>query len=390
MADLIIPGVPDAVTVNIFNGKTSAVSEYDGTSLNVSGVTLNAILKSLDTAVAALQTADINIATSQVDDITSLTLAEFTGNTTLDDLLEAIDTWANTLASTSITHDASGYSFLDTGSANVDAVLDDIDTKLNGFAGTSVAISDGAFSNISGATAQLALGSADSLITTNISNISSNSSAITALQNADQTEVNTLTIGGGTISLDPASNKKFQYVKGTATITSNWTIQTAGTPANGDEFWVFYDAAITPTASETVTIFGTTLTDAEALSATILFIAKYSDSGWRYLKLVDSDYLSANIQRNHDVVAVSASPYPASANETLLVNASGGSITVNLPAAAVASGREINVKKTDATGNSVILDGNLAETIDGAATQSITTQYESLRVVSDGSNWHIV
>jgi len=39
--------------------------------------------------------------------------------------------------------------------------------------------------------------------------------------------------------------------------------------------------------------------------------------------------------------------------------------------------------------NSVILDGNSSETINGATTATIDAQYTSLSLVCDGSNWHI-
>lgn len=74
----------------------------------------------------------------------------------------------------------------------------------------------------------------------------------------------------------------------------------------------------------------------------------------------------------------------------ILANATGGAITVNLPAVASSAGRGLVVKKTDASGNAVTLDGSGAETIDGAATQAITAQYDALMVVCDGSAWWIV
>lgn len=73
-----------------------------------------------------------------------------------------------------------------------------------------------------------------------------------------------------------------------------------------------------------------------------------------------------------------------------LCSASGGAITLTLPAAASWTGHEINCKKTDSTANVVTIDGNSAETIDGAATRALKTQYESITLISDGSNWWIV
>lgn len=75
---------------------------------------------------------------------------------------------------------------------------------------------------------------------------------------------------------------------------------------------------------------------------------------------------------------------------TVTCDASGGAFTVTLPASANSKWHIYNIKKTDSTGNAVTIDGNAAETIDGAATKSLNLQYEALTIQSDGSNWHII
>lgn len=74
----------------------------------------------------------------------------------------------------------------------------------------------------------------------------------------------------------------------------------------------------------------------------------------------------------------------------LLVDATTGAVTVNLPAAASAEGALIVVKKTDASANAVTIDANASETIDGAATQALAAQYDALTVACDGAGWWIV
>lgn len=83
------------------------------------------------------------------------------------------------------------------------------------------------------------------------------------------------------------------------------------------------------------------------------------------------------------------SPYTVvSTDYTILCNAVSGNITVNLPAAATSS-RELTIKKIDASGNSVTIDGNASETIDGSTTKATTTQYFAWEIQSDLSNWYI-
>jgi len=68
-----------------------------------------------------------------------------------------------------------------------------------------------------------------------------------------------------------------------------------------------------------------------------------------------------------------------------------GSFTITLPSPSISgNGAEIIVKKTS-TGASTVTISASAGTIDGATTQSLTTQYSSYTFVSDGStNWWII
>jgi hypothetical protein len=77
--------------------------------------------------------------------------------------------------------------------------------------------------------------------------------------------------------------------------------------------------------------------------------------------------------------------------ETVLVDATGGNVTITLPLAAASPFRKYNIKKIDATANTVTITGSGGETIDGAATQVIVTQYATLSPESDHiSTWSIV
>lgn len=77
-------------------------------------------------------------------------------------------------------------------------------------------------------------------------------------------------------------------------------------------------------------------------------------------------------------------------DKIILGNATGGPFTVTLPPAAQYEGKQFIIKKTDASANAVTIDGNGSETIDGALTVALSTQYESRTVVSNGSNWSII
>ena len=73
-----------------------------------------------------------------------------------------------------------------------------------------------------------------------------------------------------------------------------------------------------------------------------------------------------------------------------MVNTGVGGITLTLPATSGNSGLWYTLKKTNADASALTIDGNLAETIDGAATHTaVDAQYDVITLVSDGSNWHI-
>jgi flagellar hook assembly protein FlgD len=90
-------------------------------------------------------------------------------------------------------------------------------------------------------------------------------------------------------------------------------------------------------------------------------------------------------------VATKTASYTATAaDEVILVSAASGAVTITLPAASGAAGRRYTIKKTDVGLNTVTIDGNGSETIDGALTLVIANQYEAYTIVCNGSGWFVV
>lgn len=90
------------------------------------------------------------------------------------------------------------------------------------------------------------------------------------------------------------------------------------------------------------------------------------------------------------VVAKTTTYTATDSDELILADATGGAFTVALPTAVGRVGKIFRVKKTDAVANNVTVDGDGSETIDGATTQVITTQYDTVPCVSDGTEWWII
>lgn len=87
----------------------------------------------------------------------------------------------------------------------------------------------------------------------------------------------------------------------------------------------------------------------------------------------------------------SQSPYTLlSGDYTILADATSGNLTMTLQAAASHTGRIYKIKKIDASVNTVTIDANGSETIDGATTQVISTQWASVTIQSNGTSWFIV
>ncbi len=90
------------------------------------------------------------------------------------------------------------------------------------------------------------------------------------------------------------------------------------------------------------------------------------------------------------IKTVTASYSATWADEIILVDASGAAVTVTLPPPASYPNVPITIKKIDSSTNVVTINPNATETIDGAASQSLSAQNAFITVVSDGVNWYIV
>jgi len=76
-------------------------------------------------------------------------------------------------------------------------------------------------------------------------------------------------------------------------------------------------------------------------------------------------------------------------HEVVLCDATSGAFTATLPAAATYSGKRYVLKKIDSSANAITIDGNGAETIDDATTQTLSSRYDSVTLFCDGTEWWI-
>jgi len=88
------------------------------------------------------------------------------------------------------------------------------------------------------------------------------------------------------------------------------------------------------------------------------------------------------------ISTVSSSTTLNNGHHTVLVNT--GVATITLPPASNSVGRIYIIKKIAATAGIITIDANLSETIDGTLTKSISAQWESITIQSNGSEWFIL
>jgi len=100
----------------------------------------------------------------------------------------------------------------------------------------------------------------------------------------------------------------------------------------------------------------------------------------------------SNVWIHNIPVVVGASPYLATIQETVKVDADTGAITIQLPTAVGIAGQQLKVVSlSDTIGPPVCtLQPFGAETINSDPTKTITTPRERYTLESDGANWLVV
>ena len=92
-------------------------------------------------------------------------------------------------------------------------------------------------------------------------------------------------------------------------------------------------------------------------------------------------HVGSNITASGDVTVGAGTFY--------LVATGSGNVTIGLPAAATCANMILSFKKI-AAANSMILDANASETIDGATTKTLGDQWSWVTIISNGTSWFII
>ena len=100
--------------------------------------------------------------------------------------------------------------------------------------------------------------------------------------------------------------------------------------------------------------------------------------------LVDGSVMSAQYR------TVTTTGNVVSGDYLIVANAAGGAITMTLPPAALVPGRIYTFKRINSGANAVVIDPSGAETIDGAATYTLSAQWNSVTIMNNGIAWFIL
>lgn len=110
-----------------------------------------------------------------------------------------------------------------------------------------------------------------------------------------------------------------------------------------------------------------------------------ADSVWKKWFNNFYEYVTKSIVLNFNTTSVALT---ADKEVVVLVDTSGGAVTVTLNPAAENEGRCYYIKDTDGGANAVTIDANGSETIDGSLTLVLATARGTAKLICDGANWH--
>jgi hypothetical protein len=111
---------------------------------------------------------------------------------------------------------------------------------------------------------------------------------------------------------------------------------------------------------------------------------------YRLLNKVETSINQAAQGRLFPVRRITSSTTLSVDDATVLVDASGGAVTVTLRPARECEQKRVTIKKVDSSANAVTIDADGSETIDGATAKSLASQYNYIELVAEGGAWWIV
>jgi hypothetical protein len=168
------------------------------------------------------------------------------------------------------------------------------------------------------------------------------------------------------------------------TVTGGSFIPTSSTaPANGMYLQAANSVSLIANSVERIRMPSGLSIIIDPTSAGDLLVGKTTDDG------TDKLQVAGSIQGTgfNQAYLARTTTYTAATND-YFIDCTSGTFTVNLFTAVGNTGR-ILIIKNSGTGT-ITVDPNGSQTIDGATTQSLSTQWSRVHIISDGANWKII
>lgn len=135
---------------------------------------------------------------------------------------------------------------------------------------------------------------------------------------------------------------------------------------------------LTTTATGTLALAGLQRTGISPANSVLVV-----DANTGILKVISGiDFMPA-------ITTVTSNYTAFSLDETILVNASAGAVTITLPYGGASQGKKFNIKKIDSSNNSVIIKA-MGGKIDTVNSISGNVWLQSWSIQSDGENWYVI
>jgi len=201
-----------------------------------------------------------------------------------------------------------------------------------------------------------------------------------AVANVSGAVANTTTITAGT------------GLNGGGNLASNVTINLANTSVTAGSYGsttqvaqITIDAQGRITSASNVAISGGSGSTGNVVT-TVTTITSGVEVGWSN----NSAAIISWQNNSSQIIAWANNIYTVTANNaTMLVNCAVQAFTTLLPSASTVTGQQYKIKKIDSSANAVTVSTTSSQTIDNALTYPLSTQYQSVTLQSDGSNWWI-
>jgi len=174
-----------------------------------------------------------------------------------------------------------------------------------------------------------------------------------------------------------------------STLNTSFSVGT-GNQNRGTNCVAIGDNIMIPASCENVTVIGSNISVPENTSGFSYINGTVTNSIYNEKSLIQNKSANYNVKAYDDVVFMTT----GATNKTVtLAYAQIGFLesttilNINDVETTLEYGKQITIKKVDSGAGNVIIDGNGA-LIDGAATITLTTQYESVTLQWDGTNWN--